>query len=87
MARENAGWLRRRGLVARTVTIKVRYSDFTTITRSDTRAPTHDADAIAQRAVALLAKTDAGARAVRLLSAGVHNILGQEDEDEDNRLF
>jgi DNA polymerase-4 len=87
MARENAGWLRRRGLVARTVTIKVRYSDFTTITRSDTRAPTHDADAIAQRAVALLAKTDAGARAVRLLGAGVHNILGQEDEDEDNRLF
>ena len=89
MARENADWLRRRGLLARTVTIKVRYSDFTTITRSDTRAPTHDADAIAQRAVALLGKTDAGARAVRLLGAGVHNILGQEDEDkeEDNRLF
>jgi DNA polymerase-4 len=89
MARENADWLRRRGLLARTVTIKVRYSDFTTITRSDTRAPTHDPDAIAQRAVALLAKTDAGARAVRLLGAGVHNILGQEDEeeDDDNRLF
>jgi DNA polymerase IV len=88
MARENADWLRRRGLLARTVTIKVRYSDFTTITRSDTRAPTHDADAIAQRAVALLAKTDAGARAVRLLGAGVHNIVGQEDEEDDEtRLF
>jgi len=90
MARENAEWLRRRGLMARTVTIKVRYSDFTTITRSDTRAPTHDADAIAQRAVALLAKTEAAARAVRLLGAGVHNILGQEDQDDDEeeaRLF
>jgi DNA polymerase IV len=85
MARENADWLRRRGLVARTVTIKVRYSDFTTITRSDTRAPTEDADAIARRAVALLAKTDAGARAVRLLGAGVHNIVGQEEGEE--RLF
>jgi DNA polymerase-4 len=88
MARENADWLRRRGLVARTVTIKVRYSDFTTITRSDTRTPTDDANAIAQRAVALLGKTDAGARAVRLLGAGVHNILGQEDEEEsESRLF
>jgi DNA polymerase-4 len=87
MARENADWLRRRGLLARTVTIKVRYNDFTTITRSDTRAPTHDADAIAQRAVALLAKTDAGARAVRLLGAGVHNIVGQEDDESEQRLF
>ena len=30
------------GLLARTVTIKVRYSDFTTITRSHTAAPTRD---------------------------------------------
>ena len=34
MARDNATWLQRHGLVARTVTIKVRYDDFTTITRS-----------------------------------------------------
>jgi DNA polymerase-4 len=88
MARDNAGWLKRRGLLARTVTIKVRYSDFTTVTRSDTRAPSSDADEIARRAVALLAKTDAGARAVRLLGAGVHNIIGQEDADEDGgKLF
>ncbi len=42
MARDNANWLERRGILARTVTIKVRYDDFTTITRSDTRAPTND---------------------------------------------
>ena len=43
MARDNAEWLRKTGRLARTVTIKVRYEDFTTITRSDTRAPTSDA--------------------------------------------
>ena len=80
MARDNAGWLARRGLRARTVTIKVRYDDFTTITRSDSRAPTQDADEIARRAVALLAKTDAGTRPVRLLGAGVSNFeAGDQD--------
>ena len=77
MARENAQWLSRRGVFARTVTIKVRYSDFTTITRNDTRAPTNDPDAIAQRAVALLARTDAGKRPVRLLGAGVSNLVNE----------
>ncbi len=85
MARENAEWLEHNGLVARTVTIKVRYEDFTTITRSDTKPPTCDADQIQERAVRLLAKTDAGKRAVRLLGAGVHNIAvpGEEADDED----
>lgn len=75
MARENAEWLAKRGLLAKTVTIKVRYSDFSTITRSDTKAPTRDADVIANRAVALLNKTDARLRPVRLLGAGVHGLV------------
>ena len=79
MARENAEWLAKKGLVARTVTLKVRYDDFTTITRSDTRPPTNDPDEIQERAVRLLAKTDAGRRPVRLLGAGVHN-LGEPEE-------
>jgi DNA polymerase-4 len=83
MARENATWLKRRGLLARTVTIKVRYSDFTTITRSHSQPPTNDPDEIARRAVTLLDKTDAGTRAVRLLGAGVHNITGEEDEKSE----
>ena len=78
MARDNAAWLRKTGRLARTVTIKVRYEDFTTITRSDTRAATSDADEIVGRAVALLVKTDAGRRPVRLLGAGVHN-FGERD--------
>ena len=58
------------------MTIKVRYSDFTTVTRSDTRAPaTNSGDEIAARAVALLDRTDAGARAVRLLGVSVHNLI------------
>ena len=74
MARRAAAGLERRALAARTVTIKVRYGDFTTVTRSDTRTPpTSDADGIARRAVALLERTDAGSRPVRLLGAGVHN--------------
>ena len=34
MAADAARWLRRRELLARTVTIKVRFHDFATITRS-----------------------------------------------------
>lgn len=84
MARENAEWLAKEELMARTVTIKVRYEDFTTITRSDTRAPTNDADQIQERAVRLLEKTDAGRRPVRLLGAGVHNLLDPSElEDAD----
>ena len=76
MARDAAAWLTRRSLLCRTVTIKVRYSDFTTITRShSTTSPTRDGDDIARRAVALLEKTDAGARPVRLLGASVHNLV------------
>jgi DNA polymerase IV len=75
MARENAEWLKERGLFARTVTIKVRYDDFSTVTRSHSRPPTDAADDIARRAVDLLAKTDAGRRPVRLLGAGVHGLL------------
>jgi DNA polymerase IV len=76
MARDNARWLGARNMVARTVTIKVRYDDFTTITRSHSDAATSDPDEIARRAVALLQKTEAGKRPVRLLGAGVHNLEG-----------
>src|SRR5207248_10016887 len=49
MASDAAGWLERRQLLARTVTIKVRYSDFITITRSHTTHPTRDARDIVDR--------------------------------------
>jgi DNA polymerase-4 len=74
MARDAAAWLMRHALYARTVTIKVRYHDFTTITRSHTEEPTRDEANIVRRAVALLDRTDAGRTAVRLLGVSVHNL-------------
>ncbi len=83
MARNGAAWLEWRSLTCRTVTLKVRYSDFTTITRSHSKAPpTRDADDIAARAVALLERTDAGRRPVRLLGVSVHNLVGVGGRDE-----
>src|SRR5258705_236386 len=61
IARHTAEGLERRKLRARTVTIKVRYADFTTVTRSHTvPAPTCDAAEIAARALALLGRTAGG---------------------------
>jgi DNA polymerase-4 len=78
MARENAEWLERRRLAARTVTIKVRYADFTTITRSHTLSvPTSDADVISSWAKDLLARTEAGTRPVRLLGVRVAGLVEQ----------
>jgi len=79
MARENAEWLVRRKLAARTITIKVRYSvGFVTVTRSHTLSrATADADVIASWAKDLLAKTDAGQRPVRLLGVRVAGLVEQ----------
>jgi len=84
MARENAEWLEQRELLARTVTIKVRYSDFTTITRSHSAPPTRQADGLVTRALALLDRTEASTRPVRLLGTGVHNLVGLTDVDDDD---
>jgi DNA polymerase-4 len=78
MARDNAAWLERKALYARTVTIKVRYDDFTTITRSQSAAPTRDAHALAARAVALVDRTDAGRRPIRLLGVSVHGLSSDD---------
>ena len=74
MARAAARWLEKKALYARTVTIKVRYQDFTTITRSQSEAPARDEASIVRRAVALLDKTECGAVPVRLLGVSVHNL-------------
>ena len=80
-AAEVAEGLTRRGLTAFTVTLKVRYSDFTTVTRSRTLpAPTADAGAITRVAVELLdTKTEAERRPVRLLGVTASNLVGEED--------
>src|SRR5574341_176592 len=78
MAHENADWLARRQLAARTVTIKVRYADFSTITRSHTLSvATADADVISSWATDLVARTDAGRTPVRLLGVRVAGLVEQ----------
>jgi DNA polymerase-4 len=79
MARDAAQWLARRELYARTVSIKVRYQDFTTITRSHTDLPTRDQEQIVARAVDLLQRTEVGRRPVRLLGASVHNLCAEPE--------
>jgi DNA polymerase-4 len=81
MAAHAARWLARKELDARTVTIKVRYSDFTTITRSHSAPPTRDEREIVGRAARLLEKTDAGRRPVRLLGVSVHNFVSQRQDE------
>ncbi len=78
MARENADWLARRGLAARTVTLKVRYAGFVTVTRSHTLSRhTADAEVISSWAVELLSRTEAGTRPVRLLGVRVQGLVEQ----------
>ena len=75
LAAEVADALERKGLLARTVTIKVRYDDFTTVTRSHTaQGATSSAKSLSVRARALLERTDAGRRPVRLLGVGAHGL-------------
>jgi DNA polymerase-4 len=90
LARETAESLAKRSLRARTVTLKVRYSNFSTVTRSHTASvPTCAPDEFAVRAVLLLERTDAGRRPVRLLGVGAHGLLGEASpsaaEDEVDR--
>ena len=83
MARRTAEILGRKKLRARTVVLKLRYANFRTITRSQTREPATDSgDEIAGRAVGLLEKTDAGRAPVRLLGVSVHGLDSREEEEE-----
>ena len=92
-----AGRLRNAGLQGRTVTLKVRFGDFSTITRSHTApAPVDTAHDIASAAVALLDDVDV-AEGVRLLGVSVSGLgpgqgqqltlddwaAGQVDDDWD----
>ena len=68
--------LEKKNLLARTVTIKVRFGDFTTVTRSHTAdRPSRDADLFRERALALLERTEAARRPVRLLGVGSHALV------------
>lgn len=73
--------MRRHGVKGRTATLKVKYNDFALITRAATldRA-TDDGGEIYRCAVALLPKTEAGKRPIRLLGISLSNLSGGEEE-------
>jgi DNA polymerase IV len=76
LAAEVAKDLHKRQLLARTITIKVRYADFTTVTRGHTfGVACADAPTLAWHATALMRRTDAAARPVRLLGVTASNLL------------
>ena len=67
--------LRSKGLEGRTVTLKVKYSDFVQVTRSRTlEKGTDDGAEIFRHACRLLEKTEAGRRPVRLLGISLSNL-------------
>ncbi|MEZ5566268.1 MAG: DNA polymerase IV [Gammaproteobacteria bacterium] len=76
LAERVAASLQQKVLAAKSVAIKVRFADFSTVTRSHTGAmPTADAAEIVWRAVALLGRTQASSRPVRLLGVGAHGLV------------
>ena len=69
-----ANYLKRDKITGRTVTLKLKYSDFQTVTRA--KSFTHgiaDAAAIGEIACELLQKTEAGSRPVRLIGVSISN--------------
>ena len=75
LAEDVADQLKGKGLRARTITIKVRYDNFKTVTRSHTTEYFTDSRVdIVNRAQTLLERTEAAQRPVRLLGVGAHSL-------------
>lgn len=73
--------LKRRGLATRTISAKVRFSDFTTVTRAQTlENPTTDPAVISRVAMQLLRRTKAGELKVRLLGVGASKLTSEAAE-------
>ena len=73
--------LRAEGLRGRTVTLKVKFADFTLITRSRSfAAPIEDPRAFAAAGQALLALLHPLPRGIRLLGLGVHSMVEVESD-------
>ena len=76
LASDVAESLARRGIAGCTITLKVRYDDFTTVTRSETRAlPVAEDAELARIAKRLLQKTEAARRPVRLLGVTASKLV------------
>jgi len=82
LAEKVVGVLQKKKLVAKTITLKVKFADFQQVTRSHTEQYVfHSMDVILRRLPQLLDKTEAGARKVRLLGVSVSNLTPLDGED------
>jgi len=81
---ERVAWdLRKQRLKGFTVQLKVRYPDFTLVTRSITlSSPTDQGMEIYQAAVSLLDRTEALPRRARLLGVGISNLRHRDDPEQ-----
>lgn len=81
LSQEVARRLERKGLFGRTVSLKVKFSDFTNITRAHTHScALHSAAEIAQHALELLREGVTLHTSVRLLGVGVSSLSSINDE-------
>lgn len=80
--------LEKHGSKGRTITLKVKYADFQSISRSVSLVEyMNSMDLLLDNAKTLLEKTEAGDRKVRLLGISVSNLDSEEDEYEDVQLI
>jgi DNA polymerase IV len=78
--------LREEGKLARTVTVKIKYFDFQTVTRRQTSENFLDcAEKIFQAACILLERTEAGRRPVRLAGISLSNFDGPPGKKEETQ--
>jgi len=73
--------LENKELKGRTITLKIRYGDFTTVTRSvSTEKPVGHADEILVHLPGLIRKTEAGERPIRLAGVSVSNFATESQQ-------
>ncbi len=87
LSRKVARLLAAKQLYGRTVTVKIRYENFETVTRSISREePVCDGETIGEIAVQLAAKTDYEHRPVRLAGVSVGNFLTEAERNRPVQL-
>jgi nucleotidyltransferase/DNA polymerase involved in DNA repair len=88
LCEKTARRLRKAGLKGRTVTTKVRFSDFTTVTRQRTlNAPVDDATSVHRAALANLEAAETGERQLRLIGVQVSGFDEAGPSARQARLF
>jgi DNA polymerase-4 len=83
LARDVEEWMLRKNLKARTITLKIKYYDFKSITRSvSVKEPVSRAAEIMGFLIGLLDKTDAGKIKIRLIGLSLSNFTGKKPDEK-----